>query len=194
MQSPTKLNVVMLLAENERMSVTQMSKFTKVTRANLYRAVSEMVSEGLLLKPEVRVKGNYVEKFYRLNEAMFGRMNSPGQRWSLDTMSSEEAVTMVRSIFEALSVQYRILAEQLKSADAEARTRIADFVKGGLGVFTYISLTDAQYKHYLSELKKTNEGIIGQSAKDEQHGRNTVIITTFPEFKTSKRAQEDSQT
>jgi DNA-binding transcriptional ArsR family regulator len=186
-QSPTKLNIVMLLAENETMTVTQMSKFTKVTRANLYRAVSEMVSEGLLLKPEVRVKGNYVEKFYRLNETMFGSMDSAEQRRSLDTLSSEDSVTMLRSIFEALSVQYRILAEQVKSADAEDRARIANFVKKGHGIFTYSALDDSQYKHFLGELMKINERISGQSAKNKQRGENTVIITAFPQFKARKK-------
>ena len=186
-QNPTKLNVVMLLAEDERMTVTQMSKFTKVTRANLYRAVSEMVNEGLLLKPEVRVKGNYVEKFYRLNESMFGSMDSAEQRKSLDTLSSEDSVTMIRSVFEALSVQYRILAEQLNSADAEERARIANFVKGRRGIFTYSSLTDSQYKHFLGELVKTNERISREAAKNKKRGENTVIITAFPQFKLKKK-------
>jgi DNA-binding Lrp family transcriptional regulator len=177
----------MLLAENERMTVTQMSKFTKVTRANLYRAVSEMVSEGLLLKPEVRVKGNYVEKFYRLNETMFEGMDSTEERRGIDTLSSEDSVAMLRSIFEALSVQYRILAEQVKSADAEERTRIADFFKEKRGIFAYSSLDDSQYKHFLGELMKTNERISGQSTKNRQRGENTVIITAFPQFKVRKK-------
>jgi len=193
-QNPTKLNVVMLLADNERMTVTQMSEFAKVTRANLYRAVSEMVHEGLLLKPEARVKGNYVEKYYRLNEAMFENVDSAEQKKNLRTMSSEDVVIMVRSIFEALSVQFRILAEQVNNADADSRARLANSFKEGLGLFTYGYLSEAEYKRFVGELKKANERASGESAKNKQRGENTVVIAAFPQFMVRKKAREASQT
>ncbi len=68
LQNPTKVKVLVLLSDNEKMTVTQMASIVKVSRPNLYHVVSEMVSEGLLTGPEAKVKGNYVEKYYSLSE------------------------------------------------------------------------------------------------------------------------------
>ena len=185
-QNQTKLNIIMLLADNEEMTVTQMSKFAKVTRANLYRAVSEMVREGLLLKPEARVKGNYVEKYYRLNDPMFEGVDISEQRRSLGSLATEDAVTMVRSIFEALSVQYRILAEQVNGAGAEERGKIANSFKGSHAIFSYTRLTDEEYEHFVGELRKVHESMLERTSKIKKRGGNSVIVTAFPQFRATK--------
>jgi DNA-binding MarR family transcriptional regulator len=62
LENPTKLSIVLLLSHRDKMTVTQMSKVVRVSRANLYHFVGQMVKDGLLSKPEAIVKKNYVEK------------------------------------------------------------------------------------------------------------------------------------
>ena len=57
-RNPTKMSIIFLLTENGKMTVTQMAEQVNVTKANLYHFVKEMVNDGIVLRPEVRVKKN----------------------------------------------------------------------------------------------------------------------------------------
>jgi hypothetical protein len=57
-----------------------MSKVVRVSKANLYHFVNQMVKDGLLSKPEAHIKKNYVEKYYRLKENFFEAIDPSEQR------------------------------------------------------------------------------------------------------------------
>src|SRR2546428_13740107 len=79
-ENPTKLSILMLLTHHRKMTVTQMSKFVRVGKANLYHFVGQMVKDGLLTKPETLVKKNYVEKHNKLDRRFFEALTRSAQR------------------------------------------------------------------------------------------------------------------
>jgi predicted transcriptional regulator len=47
----TKMKIIMLLAENGEMTVTQMAPHLDLGRSNLYHFVRQMVNDGMLKNP-----------------------------------------------------------------------------------------------------------------------------------------------
>lgn len=115
--NPTKFRIIMLLTEQERMTVTQMAKIIKVSKSNLYHFIAQMVEEGLVLEPEVIPKKNYVEKFYRLNDEMF-RAEDP-KEWEKILMSAtdNEIREVMSSILMGYSMTLSFIAERIASSD-----------------------------------------------------------------------------
>jgi hypothetical protein len=107
----------MLLTEQERMTVTQMSKVIKVSKSNLYHFISQMVQQGLVLEPEVIPKKNYVEKFYRLNEDMF-RAEDP-KEWEkiLLGATNNEIKEVVSSVLMGYSMTLSFIADRIANSD-----------------------------------------------------------------------------
>src|SRR5215472_7386120 len=97
LENPTKLNIIFLLSRHEKMTVTQMAEHVHVGRPNLYHFVNEMVKDGLLLKPEVQVKRNYVEKYYQLNRKVFESQNQAEHKRLTRAASPEKLNSIIRS-------------------------------------------------------------------------------------------------
>ncbi|MCL5804118.1 MAG: ArsR family transcriptional regulator [Candidatus Thermoplasmatota archaeon] len=116
-RNPTKFRIIMLLTEQERMTVTQMSKVIKVSKSNLYHFISQMVQQGLVLEPEVIPKKNYVEKFYRLNEDMF-RAEDP-KEWEkiLLGATNNEIKEVVSSVLMGYSMTLSFIADRIANSD-----------------------------------------------------------------------------
>ena len=116
-RNPTKFRIIMLLTEQERMTVTQMSKVIKVSKSNLYHFISQMVQQGLVLEPEVIPKKNYVEKFYRLNEDMF-RAEDP-KEWDkiLLGATNNEIKEVVSSVLMGYSMTLSFIADRIANSD-----------------------------------------------------------------------------
>ena len=116
-RNPTKFRIIMLLTEQERMTVTQMSKVIKVSKSNLYHFISQMVQQGLVLEPEVIPKKNYVEKFYRLNEDMF-RAEDP-KEWEkiLLGATNNKIKEVVSSVLMGYSMTLSFIADRVANSD-----------------------------------------------------------------------------
>ena len=116
-RNPTKFRIIMLLTEQERMTVTQMSKVIKVSKSNLYHFISQMVQQGLVLEPEVIPKKNYVEKFYRLNEDMF-RAEDP-KEWEkiLLGATNNKIKEVVSSVLMGYSMTLCFIADRVANSD-----------------------------------------------------------------------------
>lgn len=116
-RNPTKFRIIMLLTEQERMTVTQMSKVIKVSKSNLYHFISQMVQQGLVLEPEVIPKKNYVEKFYRLNEDMF-RAEDP-KEWEkiLLGATNNKIKEVVSSVLMGYSMILSFIADRVANSD-----------------------------------------------------------------------------
>ena len=116
-RNPTKFRIIMLLTEQEMMTVTQMSKVIKVSKSNLYHFISQMVQQGLVLEPEVIPKKNYVEKFYRLNEDMF-RAEDP-KEWEkiLLGATNNKIKEVVSSVLMGYSMTLSFIADRVANSD-----------------------------------------------------------------------------
>lgn len=120
-RNPTKFGVIVLLAEQGPMTVTQMSRYISVSRSNLYHFVSQLVDEGVLNEPEIRPKKNYVEKYYSINEEMFSTADN--EMWGdvIRNENLEEIRELMSSVLMGLSMILNMTAKSIAhSTDAEA--------------------------------------------------------------------------
>ncbi|HVP23400.1 MAG TPA: ArsR family transcriptional regulator [Conexivisphaerales archaeon] len=181
--NPTKLSVIVLLSDNEPLTVTQMAKAVKVSRANLYHFVSEMVGEGLLIGPESRVKKNYVEKYYRLNSELLE--GSVGKDWeaTLRSAKPEAFRDLLRSLFVSFSMQFRIMAEQLAGADSRMLSRLDKLREKHLFLGVYSVLPDDRYASVVKELTDVLVSSDERGKEDEgARGRNKLIVVAMPDL------------
>jgi AcrR family transcriptional regulator len=182
-QNPTKLGVLVLLSDGAAMTVTQMSKLVKVSRANLYHFVSEMVAEGVLAGPESRVKRNYVEKFYRLNKEFFEKAGEAELRRPVKPETPEAFRDILYSLLVSVSAQFRIMAEQLAAADAGTIRRLAKTREEKTIVGAFMVLADDEYLRFVKDL---NEFLARferhRVAKAPNDGRNKVALFAIPAF------------
>lgn len=126
--NPTKIGVLLLLSEQEKMTVTQMSEYLDVSRSNLYHFVGQMVKDGVLNEPEVVAKKNYVEKFYTLNEDLFRISDMINWPEFLSGTSLSEVRSMVASSLLGISANLRIMAERLAIAGDDEINRIKSWI------------------------------------------------------------------
>lgn len=111
----TKLSILFLLAENERMTVTQMSKHIDVSRSNLYHFVSQLVEGEVLNEPEVVPKKNYVEKYYSLNQELFSSSQLNELESHFSAMSAAGVRNLIRAYLIGQAFNFQLLAEKLES-------------------------------------------------------------------------------
>jgi hypothetical protein len=124
------------------MTVTQMSKFVRVGKANLYHFVSQMVRDGLLSKPETLVKKNYVEKYYGLDEKFFEALDLSEQRKRLKAARPEELKTILQSTLVSIGLDFRLMAEEIARADETTLKQIAKSVAEDRITLSYSILSD----------------------------------------------------
>ena len=187
LENPTKLSILMLLTHHRKMTVTQMSKFVRVSKANLYHFIGQMVKDGLLSKPETLVKKNYVEKYYRLDEKFFEALDPYEQRKRLKAARPEELKTILQSTLVSLGLDFRLMAEELARADDKTLKQIAKSVNEERITLSYSILSDKVYERVLAELKRINKTIteVERLEKPSLQG-NRVVIVGLPRFGTEE--------
>jgi len=187
LENPTKLGILMLLTHHRKMTVTQMSKLVRVSKANLYHFVGQMVNDGLLSKPEALVKKNYVEKYYRLDERFFEALDPSEQRKRLKAARPEELKTILQSTLVSLGLDFRLMAEEIARADDKKLKQIAKSVAEERITLSYSILSDKTYEHVLAELKRINKTIseVESREKPSLEG-NRVILVGLPRFGTEE--------
>jgi DNA-binding Lrp family transcriptional regulator len=183
LQNPTKLGILMLLTRQDKMTVTQMSKLVNVSKANLYHFVSQMVRDGILGKPKVLIKKNYVEKYYRLDEKFFEALDPSEQRKRLKAARPEELKTILQSTLVSIGLDFRLLAEEIAGADEKTLKQIANAVAEERITLSYSILSDKAYNHVLAELKRMNKTIteVERREKPPLQG-NRLILVGLPRF------------
>jgi len=153
-RNPTKMSIIFLLTENGKMTVTQMAEQVNVTKANLYHFVKEMVNDGIVLRPEVRVKKNYVEKYYSLNEAAFKFADPKKAQERLREGSPEDYRALLQSFLTSLGLYFQLFAEEVARADQQKLKAIASAFKDEKIVLHYSLLENAAYEYELSEYSR----------------------------------------
>ena len=180
--NPTKLSIIFLLSHNQKMTVTQMAKHVGVGKANLYHFVSQMVSDGLLTKPEAVVKENYVEKYYRLNQELFKAVDPDEQRKRLKGASPEKLKTILQSALVSVGLDFRLLAEEIGRADRTVLLQIAKSVAEERVTLSYAILSEEPYQYFLSEVKKINRTINEKWGHESPTRGNRVVIVGIPQL------------
>ena len=192
LQNPTKMSVILLIIEKGKLTVTQMAESIKVSRANLYHFVSELVKDELLSEPVSVVKGNYVEKYYSLNEQTWKKITGHEQSRRIAEISLEDLRSVFRSYFLSMSLQFRLYAQEMERIAKDDLDRIRDEVKNHNIVLSYTVMGDERYKFLMSELKKLEKKIEDKKSwsdkeaveKISKHHNRLVIValpsTVFP--------------
>ena len=174
-RNPTKFRIIMLLTEQERMTVTQMSKVIKVSKSNLYHFISQMVQQGLVLEPEVIPKKNYVEKFYRLNEDMF-RAEDP-KEWDkiLLGATNNEIKEVVSSVLMGYSMTLSFIADRIaNSDDFEGENLRKWLIEQTPYALTYSVMSKKTTSKVKPILRQLRQALI-ESGEDERSTFNTSV-------------------
>jgi len=174
-RNPTKFRIIMLLTEQGRMTVTQMSKLISVSKSNLYHFISQMVKEGLVLEPEVIPKKNYVEKFYRLNEEMF-RAEDP-KEWEkvLVGASNSEIKEVVSSVLMGYSMTLSFIADRVaKSDDSEGDDLRKWLIEQTPYTLTYAVMSKKTNTKIKPILRQLWQALI-ESGEDKESTTNTSV-------------------
>ncbi len=174
-RNPTKFRIIMLLTEQERMTVTQMSKVIKVSKSNLYHFISQMVQQRLVLEPEVIPKKNYVEKFYRLNEDMF-RAEDP-KEWEkiLLGATNNEIKEVVSSVLMGYSMTLSFIADRIaNSDDSEGENLRKWLIEQTPYTLTYSVMSKKTTTKVKPILRQLRQALI-ESGEDEGSTFNTSV-------------------
>ncbi len=181
LENPTKLNIIFLLSRHEKMTVTQMAEHVKVGRPNLYHFVNEMVKDGLLSRPEVQVKRNYVEKYYQLNRKMFESRDEAEHKRLMKKASPEKLNSIIRSGLAAVGLELRLLAEEFARADTKTMELTARSVAEDRMNLSYAILSDEAYDYVISELRKISKTVEKRWGDEKiTIGGNRIIIAAIP--------------
>ncbi len=181
LENPTKLNIIFLLSRHEKMTVTQMAEHVQVGRPNLYHFVNEMVKDGLLLKPEVEVKRNYVEKYYQLNRKMLESQDPAEHKRLTKAASPEKLNSILRSGLAAIGLELRLLAEESARADTKTMQSTAQAIADDRMMLSYSILSDEAYDYIIAELKKLAKIVEKRWGKEKiMVGGNRIILAAIP--------------
>jgi DNA-binding Lrp family transcriptional regulator len=191
-KNPTKVSIVFLLSHYGKMTVTQMSKKVGVSKANLYHFVNEMVRDELLSRPEAVVKKNYVEKYYHLNQKMFGAVDPSEQRKRLKLAKPEEQKTIIQSMLASLGLYLRLFAEEIGQTDARMLERFRNAIAKEEIALSYLILPNEAYNYALEELRRMNRTMEERwgSEKPSLTG-NRVIVVALPNFNGKMQTLQD---
>jgi predicted transcriptional regulator len=153
-QNPTKLSIMLLLTQKKEMTVTQMSAYIGVTRANLYQTVCELVKDGMVSEPHVQVKKNYVEKYYHLNSVVFKAIDPYElQRRLNQGAGSHEYKDLLESFFTSFSLYFKMYAHLLNTSSAGKLEVIIKGFKEDQILLSTLTLDDARYAEELREIR-----------------------------------------
>ncbi|MCL4343572.1 MAG: winged helix-turn-helix domain-containing protein [Thaumarchaeota archaeon] len=166
-KNPTKLAIIALLMKNGQMTVTQLSKLTNTTRPNLYRSIKELVKDGVILKPRIKVKKNYVEKYYELNLKIFDSVKTSHMMKAIGRAPASDLRELMISFLFMNSLLSGVFAEQIKMASDDEvesyRQKILD--ESILMSYSTLSVNEIktfskyfdQFINQLENKEKTNE-------------------------------------
>jgi DNA-binding transcriptional ArsR family regulator len=182
LQNPTKLSIMLLLAQNREMTVTQMSSHVGVTKASLYHSIAELMKDDLVSEPRVQVKKNYVEKYYRLNP-LARRTIDPHelQRRFNQGANSTEYKGLLEAFFISLSLYFRMYAHSISNASQTRTKSIVREVEDRRLLLSSFSLDETQYGLGLQEVRDLLKRTRAREA-DRPVGRpeNKIYIIAMP--------------
>ncbi|OWP57500.1 MAG: hypothetical protein B2I17_00330 [Thermoplasmatales archaeon B_DKE] len=180
-KNPTKLGIIAVLIQKGEMTVTQISKIIGTTRSNLYQAIAELVSDGLVNAPDIRVSKNYVEKFYTINEEAFSGVPQEKLIDVITSLSSDDFRDVTVSFLLTQSVILKIIAEEISMSDDQSIGKMKELIKQNKVFLSYSRLSDQSYLSIAPEIEAVNKKL---EELDKKHSvktpRNTLLIVGIP--------------
>ena len=180
--NPTKMSILLMLSEYGKMTVTQMSKYVDVTRANLYHSVSQMVNDGFLNEPEVKLKKNYVEKYYTINEEVFGSFDPRAWEEHLAKLTVQELRIMLSTSMAGQSLLLKMASERIADAEPEQIEHIREMFIKGRAWMSYSVMSRkstekvSEYINKIIEVLSTSEPDANASRADRELTRLLIVF------------------
>lgn len=181
-RNPTKFSIVLLLAEHERMTVTQMSRYISVSRSNIYHFVSQLVEDGILNEPEVVPKKNYVEKFYRLNQQLFESVDPEEWRKMLRRMKLIDLRGLLSSVLMGYSLVLSMAAERVaRSSDDDIKRMMDSMLSEPTWSLSYSVVGSRTANRLRPVLRKLNDEMVQSSEPTEESKSDqlTSLLVVF---------------
>jgi len=178
LRNPTKLGIILLLLQKGPMTVTQMSKTLRTTRSNLYQAVAELVSEGLLKEPDIRVKKGYVEKYYSINETTFDTLSESELDSSILSQNFDNLREVLFSFLKSQSFLLNLIAEEVLSSDDNYMREVKEMIQKKFYIASFSKLSDESFSLAVSKLQELLESLTQteNSAPLEKSGNMLLLI------------------
>jgi predicted transcriptional regulator len=178
LRNPTKLGIVLLLLQKGSMTVTQMSKTLRTTRSNLYQAVAELVSEGFLKEPDIRVKKGYLEKYYSINETAFDTLSESEVNSSLLSQNIDNLREVLFSFLKSQSFLLNLMAEEILSSDDNYMRKVKEMIQKKFYVASFSKLSDESFSLAVSKLQELLESLTQSEtpAPLEKSGNMLLLI------------------
>ncbi len=178
-KNKTKSSIIALLLKNKMMNVTQISKYVKTSRANLYRTVKEMVQDGILLSAESRIIRNYVEKYYKLNISMLDKIRYNDLYSEINKLDNESLKDVLTSVIMANSILLNTIAQEINLLEPKEMEDVITKMKEMM-MLSLSTVTDKgllKFNSMMREFIKEYEANAPENIDDEN---NLIMIFTFP--------------
>lgn len=172
--NPTKIGIIMLLAEHNRMTVTEMSKYLDVSKSNLYHFVAQLVSDGVLNEPEVIPKKNYVEKYYTVNPEMVGASDEEEWEDYLRDLDDDGIRNMLGSALMGYSMNLKMAAEQIYNASDEDVAKLKDWILTKNGWLSFSSLGEKSSEKAGKGVSALMKDLMERAGHQEDHQEEAV--------------------
>ena len=99
---------------------------------------------------------------YVEDEKFFEALDPSEQRKRIKTARSEELKTILQSTLVSFGLDFRILAEEISTADDKMLKQIARMVAEERITLSYSILPDRAFEYVLAELKRINKTVMEQ--------------------------------
>lgn len=176
-KNPTKLAIIALLMKNGRMTVTQLSKLTNTTRPNLYRSIKELVGEGVILKPHIKVKKNYVEKYYELNLKIFDSVKTSNMMDAISRAHVSDLRELIISFLFMNSLLSNVFAEQIRMAAEDEIENYRKKILNGSIVMSYSTLSDSEIETFSKYFNQFVDIIENREKTGEKEGHALIVLS-----------------
>ncbi len=179
-KNKTKLQIITLLLKNGPMTVTQISKFVKTTRSNLYQTMRDLMEDGIVVLKESKVVKNYVEKFYILNMDFFESVSSTEIKDAITKLSVQDLKDLIVSYLLATSFVLRLISEEISFLDESEMQRYRELIASGKIIMSFSTISENLSRpfseiffNYMKEAEAKQKG-----EKDEYF----LSVSMFPLF------------
>ncbi len=178
-RNETKVLIITLLLKNKSMTVTQLSKYIRTSRSNLYQTVKDMVKSGLLVPSESKIIKNYVEKYYKLNISLLDTISYEDLFSEVEKLDEESFRQLLVSSLKASSILLNIISEGIKIANENEIRRLKSDLKGygilSMGTFSkeVMKNFNTLYRKFLDESELENKA----SKEPDEH---ILLVFSFP--------------
>jgi predicted transcriptional regulator len=182
---------MLLLAQRKSMTVTQMSSYIGVTKASLYHSIADLVKDGFVSEPEVRVKKNYIEKYYHLSTLAFRAVDPFELQKRLNQgVNSAECKDLLEAFFTSFSLYFQIFAYRIRNTPMEKLQQFAKELKEEHLLLCAWNLDDDVYQQELKEIhtllkrpmakEKAKSDSAIQRSEHLGEETNKIFIITMP--------------